>query len=146
MHNRFIGWSVVAAGLALPAAALADRAPEERAAATHVVLGRVAQVYFQEGARGANQDYVVEMAIEKVERGEGLKAADTIYVSCYRPNPRPPDLKKLSERERRAYLFTVDGGHNPPPKKGDRVRVFIKGERGKYHGIFPDWVEVLAKR
>jgi hypothetical protein len=135
--------AILVLGFVLIPVSLADRAPERRDSATHVVVGKVEALYFQEAARGANQGYVVEIVIAKVERGSGLKAGDTFYASCYRPNPKAPDLSKLSEQEQKAYLLTVDGGHKAPPRPGDRVRVFVKHDRGKYHGIFPDWVDVL---
>ena len=111
-----------------------------------MVVGVVEDVYSQEGGKGANRGHVVEIAIEKVERGEGLKAGDTFYASCYRPNPNAPDLSKLTVQQREAFLFTVDGGHKLVPKKGDRVRVFVRHHRGKYEGIFADWVDVLKDR
>jgi hypothetical protein len=145
MRHRWFAFAV----LAVPVVALvslADRAPEDRADATHVVVGVVEDVYSQEGAKGANRGHVVAIAIEKVERGEGLKAGDTFYASCYRPNPNAPDLKKLTEKQQKEYLFTVDGGYNLVPKAGDRVRVFVRHHRGKYAGIFPDWVDVLQDK
>jgi hypothetical protein len=144
-HHRF-GWFAVAVGLALPVASAADRRPEARGEATHVVVGRVEGVYAQQGARGANQRHVVEIAIEKVERGDGLKAGQTFYASCYRPNPKAPDLSKLSERQREAFLLTVDGGHNAVPREGERVRVFVIHSGGKYNGVFPDWFDALKEK
>jgi hypothetical protein len=86
---------------------------------------------------------VVEIAVEGVERGGGLKAGDVLYVSVYRPNPRAPDPKKMTEPERKRYLLTVDGGHNPAPRPGTRVRAFLRHAGGRYAGLFPDWVDVL---
>jgi hypothetical protein len=143
MSQRRVGWLILAAGLAFPAGALADRAPEPRSTATHVVVGRVEDVYAQVGAKGANQGYVIEIAVEKVERGGGLTAGGTFYASVYMPNPRAPDTKKMTARERKAYLFTIDGGYNAVPKRGDRVRVFVIHSGGKYRGVFPDWMDVL---
>jgi hypothetical protein len=134
---------VLAPALAFPLLAFADRPAEDRARATHVVIGRVVGLFTLEGAAGANQDCLVEIAVEKVERGADLKAGMTVYASVYRPNPRAPDLKKMSEREQKRYLLTVDGGHAPTPKAGSRVRVFLIHRGGKYTGIFPDWVDTL---
>jgi len=133
-------------GLTCPVVALADRPSQDRAKATHVVLGRVENVYVQEGATGANQGCVVEIAVAKVERGDGLKAGSTLYASIYRPNPKAPDLKKMTAKEQKRYLLTVDGGHRPAPAPGTRVRVFLIHSGGKYVGIFPAWVDVLSGR
>jgi hypothetical protein len=146
MRPAWIGCAALGAGLAWGAVAFADRASEDRDKATHVVVGRVEGVYGEEAAAGANRHYVVEIAVEKVERGDGLKVGDVFYASCYRPNPKAPDQSKMSERELKAYLFTVDGGHNAVPTRGDRVRVFVRHSRGKYNGVFPDWVDVLKDK
>src|SRR5687768_14908339 len=118
MARRCTRPAVLVVTLALPSLTLADHAPESRDQATHVVVGRVEGIYAQEWATGANQGCVVEVAIDKVERGTGLKPGDTLYASVYRPNPNAPGLKKMTEREQKRYLLTVDGGHNPAPKPG----------------------------
>ena len=143
MNRALIPWVIPVIGLALPVATFADRPPESRDKATHVVVGRIEGVYAQEGATGANQGCLVEIAIEKVERGDGLATGKLLYVSIYRNNPNAPGQKKMTERELKQYLLTVDGGHNPPPGKGTRVRVFLLHSGERYTGIFHDWVEVL---
>jgi hypothetical protein len=134
---------VVLAALALPLVAFADRPPQSRDKATHVVVARVEAVYAQEGATGANQQCVVEVTVEKVERGGGLKAGTALYACIYRPNPNAPDLKKMTERDQERYLLTVDGGHDPAPRPGSRVRVFLIHSAGRYTGVFHRWVDIL---
>jgi hypothetical protein len=143
MHLQWVRCAALAAGLAWPVIAFADRAPQSRDRATHVVVGRVEDVYTQEGARGANRRHVVEIAVEKVERGGRLKAGDTFYASVYMPNPNAPDTKKMTPRQREEYLLSVDGGYDALPKSGDRVRVFVIHSAGKYTGVFPSWMDVL---
>ena len=134
---------VVLAALALPLVSVADRPQQSRDQATHVAVGRVEAVYAQEGATGANQRCVVEIAVEKVERGGGLNAGTALYASMSRPNPKAPDLKKMTEREQKKYLLTVDGGHDPAPRPGTRVRVFLIHSAGRYTGVFNRWVDIL---
>jgi hypothetical protein len=137
--------AVLVVALASPLVSFADRPQESRDKATHVAIGRVEGVYAQEGATGANQRCVVEIAVEKVERGGGLKAGTALYASIYRPNPKAPDLKKMTEREQKRYLLTVDGGHDAAPRPGTRVRVFLIHSAGTYTGVFPRWVDVLKE-
>jgi hypothetical protein len=137
---------VVLAALAFPLVSFADRPMESRDRATHVAVGRVEAVYAQDGATGANQNCVVEIAVEKVERGSGLKAGTVLYACVYRPNPKAPDLKKMTEKEQKRYLFTVDGGHDPAPRPGSRVRVFLIHAAGRYTGVFPGWVDILKDK
>jgi hypothetical protein len=146
MHLQWVRCAILAAGLAWPVIAFADRAPQSRDKATHVVVGRVEDVYTQEGARGANRRHVVEIAAEKVERGGGLKAGDTFYASVYMPNPNAPDTKKMTPSQRKEYLLSIDGGYDAVPKRGDRVRVFVIHSAGKYTGVFPSWMDVLKDK
>jgi hypothetical protein len=135
------------AALGLTPGTFAERAPEARSQATHVVVGTVAGVYVRE--EKDTRHYLVEIAIEKVEKGEGFKPGETFYVGCYRWVPDYYKGKKLTEAERKQLAFR-GSAYSGVPKEGERVRVYAKhdavyanGRPGKYSGIFPDWYEVL---
>jgi hypothetical protein len=145
MHRLLVVCITVATLLAVPTLSPADRPLESRDKATHVIVGRVTEVCAEEKPSGANRNYIVEIVVEKAERGDGLKSGDTIYASVYMANPHALDGKKLSDKEMKAFLLTVDGGYKAIPKKGDRVRVFVKHGRGKYVGIYPDWMDTLGQ-
>jgi hypothetical protein len=146
MRSLWIGIFALVAALALAGPSAADRPPESRDKATHVVVGRLGAVYAEVGVKTTNQDCLVEVAIEKVERGTGLKAGNTFYVAIYRPNPNGPDTKKMTKEELKRHLLTVDGGHDPAPARGTRVRVFVIHQGGKYTGIFHNWVETVKAK
>jgi hypothetical protein len=147
MRCRWITYAALVAALGLATETFAERAPEERSQATHVVLGTVAGVYVRE--EKDTRHYLVEIAIEKVEKGEGFKPGGTFYVGCYLWVPDYYKGKKLTEEERKQLAFR-GSAYSGVPKEGERVRVYAKhdavyanGRTGKYSGIFPDWYEVV---
>jgi len=147
MGSRWINYAALLAALGLASETFAERAPEERSQATHVVLGTVAGVYVRE--ENDTRYYLVEIAIEKVEKGEGFKPGETFYVGCYLRIPDYYKGKKLTEKEQK-QLALQGPAYDGIPKEGERVRVYAKheavyanGRRGKYNGIFPDWYEVV---
>jgi hypothetical protein len=123
--------------LAVPALAFADRPFEERRDATHVVVGKVVKVTHRD--EKYNRHFEVEIAIEKVEKGEGLK--EVLKAHCYQPRKDLPKPKTEEEAKERA--LHIDGGHNRVPIPGDRVRVFVRLRKDTYAGVFPDWLDLL---
>jgi hypothetical protein len=150
MRLRWITQAVLLAALGLAAEAFADRAPEPRSQATHVIVGTVAGVYTRE-ERGTRY-YLVEIAVEKVEKGAGFKPGQTFYVGCYLWVPDDPKGKRLTKDEQRRRALR-GAAYNGVPKEGERVRVYAKhdavyanGRPGKYSGIYPDWYEVVKAK
>src|SRR5262249_9819988 len=91
---------VIFGGLILNGAdARGERAPEDRQQATHVAAGRVEGVYVRR--EGRTLHYLVEIAIDKVEKGDGLKPEETLYVRCYLWDAEWFKGKKLSERQQK---------------------------------------------
>ena len=94
-----------------------DLSPETlRKAATHVVVGKVAQVWTREESKHRFDfiRYVAEIAVEEVEKGEGLAPGQLVYARYWEKSwggggPPPDD----------AY------GHRGLPSPGDRVRVHL---------------------
>jgi hypothetical protein len=147
MRCRWITCAALLAALGPAAETFAERAPEPRAQATHVVVGTVAGVYARE--EKGTRYYLVEIAIEKVDKGEGFKAGGTFYVGCYLWNPDYYKGKKLTKEEQK-QLALRGAAYNGVPREGERVRVYAKhdavyanGRPGKYSGIYPDWYEVV---
>jgi hypothetical protein len=148
MRRRWIGYAALLIPLGLAAQAFAERRPEERSEATHVILGTVAGVYVRE--KEDTRYYLVEIAIEKVEKGEGFKPGGTFYVGCYMWTPYYSKGRKLSPEEEKQLGFR-GAAYDGVPKEGERVRVYAKhqakyanGQPGKYDGIYPDWYEVVT--
>jgi hypothetical protein len=118
----------------------AERAPEEKSAASHVVVGVVEGVYVRK--ENGTFYYMVEIAIEKVEKGEGIKAGGTLYVSCYRHDPNWLRGKDLSEKEKKEFAFR-GSSYESVPKEGERIRVYAKQWGSKYSAIFPSWYDAM---
>jgi hypothetical protein len=129
--------------LALTTGAFAERRPEERSEATHVVVGTVEGVYVQEDKEF--RKYVVEVAVEKVEKGDGLKAGDTVYVRCYLWNRDYYKGRKLSEKEEKEIALRWSS-YDGVPVAGQRVRAWTRRHAGKQAGLYPAWYEVVKDR
>jgi hypothetical protein len=141
--SRIIASTAIFALFALAANALAERAPEERSNATHVILGKVEGVYLRE--EGDTRHYLVEIAVEKSEKGDNVKPGETFYVRCYLWTPDFYKGKKLSEAEEKR-LTLRGAAYDGVPKEGERVRVYAKSHSDKYYGIYPDWYEVVKEK
>ncbi|HEV3259320.1 MAG TPA: hypothetical protein VG013_20810 [Gemmataceae bacterium] len=147
MRRRWISYAAAFVVLSVAADTFAERPPEEKSKATHVVLGTVAGVYSRD--EKDTRYYLVELAIEKVEKGDGFKAGETFYVGCYVRIPDYYKGKKLTEKEQ-DELAMRGPGYDGVPKEGERVCVYAKhdavyanGRPGKYSGIYPSWYEVV---
>ena len=139
-------WSVCAAFLAittLATGAFAERAPEERRQATHVVIGKVEGVYVRKA--DGTLHYVVEIVIEKIEKGDGLKVGEMLYVRCYQWDPDWLKGRKLSEEEQKKLAFR-GADYDGIPKEGERVKVYAKHGRGQFDGIYPSWYDVIKDK
>jgi hypothetical protein len=141
--SRSIVYPAVLVALTFTAIAYAERAPEDRSKATHVVLGKVEGVYARD--EGDTRYYLVEIAVEKAEKGDNVKPGETFYVRCYVRIPDYYKDKKLSEQEERRISLRGPG-YDGVPKEGERVRVYAKYWSGKYDGIYPDWYDVVKNK
>jgi hypothetical protein len=136
-------WVVLLATTTLATDAFAERAPEDCRHATHVVVGKVQGVYVRK-TDGALH-YVVEIGIEKTEKGNGLKVGEMFYVRCYQWDPDWLKGKKLSAEEQKRLAFR-GAAYDSIPKEGERVKVYAKHGGGYFAGIYPNWYEVIKEQ
>ena len=108
----------------------AERPVEKRERADYVVTGAVTAVYSRETP--GYREYVVELRIEQVEKGAGVKKGDTFRAFCYQRKPGKGGLE-----------FDT-AGHTTVPKEGQRVKAFVNRAGGRYEGVYPDWVDTLG--
>lgn len=92
--------------------------------ATHVVVGRIKAIYERKSMEGRWRytRYVAEVQIDKVEKGEGLKAGDLVYARYWHrdwvgPNSPPPSTS----------------GHRGLPKERAVLRIYLA--RNAYDGF-----------
>jgi hypothetical protein len=124
-------------------AAVGERAPEDRRQATHVVVGKVEGVYVRKDQ--GTLHYVVEIAVEKAEKGDGLKPGEMFYARCYQWDPDWLKGKKLSEEEEK-QLALRGAAYDGVPKEGERIRAYTKHGWGHYSGIYPAWYDTIKDK
>jgi hypothetical protein len=121
----------------------AARRTEDRSHASHVVIGSVKKVHVEKEKGFLN--YVVEIAVEKVEKGDGLKPGDTFQVRCYLKDPDWLKGETLTEKERREDGLRRDSSYQGVPEEGKQIRVYAKKSGDKYDGIYPNWYDVIKR-
>ena len=116
----------------------AARLPEKRESATHILSGLVQRVYVEKTMADSEfQGVIVEIRVDTMEMGTGFKRGDLVHVLFYEPNPsyRPTGVPRGPNG---------GGPHRYVPKKGEIVKVFLKGRHGNYSAVWPDGVDVLG--
>ena len=111
--------------------ARADRIDQERTEADYVVTGKVNAVYVHESE--GYKSYIVEIEVEAIDKGDGLKKGDVFRAYCYRRKPGKGGLEFDS------------AGHKSVPKEGQRIKAFVTNGRGSHEGVYPDWFDVIPK-
>ena len=109
----------------------AERPTQKRENADYVVTGTVTAVYSQE--TDGYRNYIIDIRVEKVEKGAGLKKGELFRAFCYQRKPGKGGLKYDSR------------GHTQVPKEGQKVKAFVNRARGLYEGVYPNWFDVLQE-
>jgi len=125
--NRYV-WSLFAllVALATQTSTRAEIPPESRAKADFVVTGVVRGVYVRDEKNYHN--YIIELQVDEVEKGKNLEPRDTLYVSCYKRKSTAPQEPSA-------------GGHRAIPKEDQRIKAYVKDDRGKHNAIYPNWFD-----
>jgi hypothetical protein len=105
------------------------RPVEKREDADVIFSGVVAAVYTRETM--GYRDYIIEIKVELVEKGTGIKQSDSFRAFCYQ------------RKEGKGGLEFDTPGHNTVPKEGQRVRAFINQAGGRNEGVYPDWIDIV---
>ena len=137
--------------LLIPAQLMAERAPLSpealKAEATHVVTGLVKAVYSLDkpseryGQGTIETDYLLEIEIQSVEKGDGLKPGDLVYARLWKvkkpgvtgtPGPYGHFIIPATDDRIRAFLTS---GRYPPLNQSDNGWVVV----------YPNGIEELEK-
>jgi hypothetical protein len=113
---------------------------------THIVVGQVKGVYSRDAestlyGRGTIVTrFLIEIEIQGIEKGDGLKKGNLVYARCW-------GLKKRGEFGNRPG----PSSHSPIPQEGEVVKAYLA--RGKYSPtgqedngyavVYPNGIEVL---
>jgi len=121
-----IGLSVLLVIAASALFALAEQAPmspeARRTYATHILTGKVGQIYERRRQHGKYRyvQYVAEVTVDAVEKGEGPKRGDLVYVRYWTKAWTGP-----------GHPSPGGGGQTDIlPKEGERLRFYIAVGKG----------------
>jgi hypothetical protein len=117
------------------------RVAEKREHATHVFTGKVKAVHVEK--KNGFLDYVIEVTVESVEKGEGMKAGDAVPISCYLRDPDWLNGKTLSKEEQLKDAMRRDSSYRGVPKEGEHIKVYARKVKEKFDGIYPDWYDLV---
>ena len=127
-YGRFTVFAMVS--LIVVPASFADRAPVDRKTAKFVFEGEVESV--EKSEDGEHDWYLVHIKIQRVEKGEGIKAGDTFKATCYRlVRPKPKSF--------------ASPGHGFAPAKGTQIKAHVSDHNthGGYEGVYPEWYDAI---
>lgn len=105
----------------------ADRPQESREKATYIFTATVRSVYVR--GTETEADCIVELVVEEVTKGDGLRKGRTFYAYCSKHTPKPGSFDAA--------------GHNKVPEPGQRVKVYVNDAQGRNEGVYQDWFDVL---
>jgi hypothetical protein len=130
--RMFIATLLVLCSEKLPAAE-APKSPERlRDEASHIVTGEVTGIeihYRDSEIEEGGFDHAIEcsIAVDRVEKGEGVKPGEQLAARCFRPGSRLTAGQKISRQ-----------GHWPVPAPGQHVRAYLVRGRGTYYVVHPN--------
>lgn len=108
----------------------AARPVEKREQADYAISGAVTAVYSRETT--GYREYVIDIRVEQVEKGAGIKQGNTFRAYCYQ------------RKEGKGGLEFDTAGHNTVPKEGQRVKAFVNRAGGRNEGVYPDWIDIVS--
>jgi hypothetical protein len=132
--------------------ATAERIPldaaELKGESTHIVLGKIKATYSREvettryGKGTLETRYVLEIEVEKVEKGEGVKAKDIIYARGWRlkkygadgPTPGPSGHRFSAAEATRVRAYLARGAYGATGQEDNGLAI-----------VYPNGIESLAK-
>ncbi len=126
MHRHTLKLFVFLISLAIQTPARSEIPPENRDEADFVVTGVVRGVYIRD--HGHYHNYIVELLLDEVEKGKDLERRDTFYVYCFKRKSTAPQEPSA-------------GGHRAIPKEDQRIKAYVKDDRGKHNAIYPNWFD-----
>lgn len=122
---------LLAVGTTVTESARAARPIQRRENADYVVIGTVYAVYVRDTE--VYRQYIIELRVEAVEKGSGLKKGDTFRAFCYQRKPG------------KGGPFDTPG-HAAVPKEGQRIKAFVNRGGGHHEGVYRNWFDAMPPR
>jgi len=126
-RTRNIGAALTLMAL-LAAAAHAEKAPEDKEKAEFVLTGKVMRVYSR--GEGRLTEYIVQMSVQEVHKGEGVKKGDAFYIYCF-------------QKSRPLIPVAEPRGHSAVPKEGQVIKAYVHDRAGRHEANYSHWFEVV---
>lgn len=121
---------------------LAEKAPESRDDADHVVTALVDAIYQRTRTLDAGTpfetrqiEYVIELDVQEVHRGKEATVGKRFYVHCFE---RDDSALKPGE-------FPPPGasGHDEIPKEGQTIKAYTRYADKTHNGLYPLWFDLV---
>ena len=120
----------------------AEKAPESKDEADHAVTALVESVYTRTVTLDAGTafetrqiEYVIELDVQEVQRGEEAKVGKRFYVHCFKrddsaltPGATPPPGAS---------------GHRKIPKEGQIIKAYTRYAHKMHNGLYPQWFDLV---
>jgi hypothetical protein len=131
MRSTLIAFTLLGVTVLDAGRVYADRPDQKREQADYVVSGAVTAVFRREIT--GYHEFIIEIRVEVVEKGAGIKKGDTFRAYCYQ------------RKEGKGGLEFDTAGHKTVPKEGQQVKAFVNRAGGRNEGVYPDWIDILGK-
>lgn len=133
--------------LCAPTLLFAEKAPEQKDAADHVLTAEVVGVYSRTvefenaGEQRERIEYVIELDVKAVHRGKHVKAGERFYAHCF-------DVVPINDPTFDPPKRGIIGmnGHFGLPKEGQTIKAYTRLEYGTNNGLYPEWFEVIEDK
>lgn len=126
--------------LLAPTMLLAEKAPESKDSADHVVTAHVEAIYTRTRTVDADTpfetkrtEYVIELNVLEVHKGKDARKDKHFHVHCFKRieptdgSTPPPGM----------------GGHWQIPQEGQTIKAYTRFAHKQHKGIYPTWFEVV---
>lgn len=122
----------------------AEKAPESRDQADHVVTAVVHAVYtrtrkLDDGSPFETRriEYVIELDVQEVHRGEEARVGKRFYVHCFQRDNS--DLKPGTTQPPGV------SGHSAIPKPGQTIKAYTRYAHKTHNGLYPQWFDLIQE-
>ena len=101
--------------------------------ASHIVTGRVVEVYSTQRQKDSPEFvdtlYAIELAVDGVTKGEGIKDGQQIFIRTWKASRRPRG-------------WAGPGGQSMIPRRHQNVTAYLSNKDGGYNVLIPNGLKI----